>query len=95
VCDNAVNVAERLAHIAVSTRFPEQVHIVEHGSTMEGFDFVSFLAKLTAEEKARRSKSEILESLRGEGERFAQASTRCIIARSLWPWSSCWALHRI
>jgi uncharacterized damage-inducible protein DinB len=67
------SVAETLVHIAVTTRFPEQVHIVEHRRTMEGFDFMSFLTKLTAEEKATRSKSEILELLRGEGEHFAQA----------------------
>jgi uncharacterized damage-inducible protein DinB len=39
---------------------------------MEGFDFIGFLTKLTAEEKARRSKSEILELLRTEGEKFAR-----------------------
>ncbi|MGC9949009.1 MAG: DinB family protein [Bryobacteraceae bacterium] len=67
------SVAETLAHMAVTTRFPEQVHIVEHRSTMEGFDFVSLLSKLAAEEKTPRSKSEILDLLRSEGERFAQA----------------------
>jgi uncharacterized damage-inducible protein DinB len=67
------SVAETLAHMAVTTRFPEQAHIVERRSTMEGFDFPALFAKLTAEEKAPRSKSEILELLRSEGERFAQA----------------------
>ncbi|MGA2575891.1 MAG: DinB family protein [Bryobacteraceae bacterium] len=66
------SVGEALVHIAVTPRFPEQVHFVEHRSTMEGFDFIGFLTKLTAEEKARRSKSEILELLRTEGEKFAR-----------------------
>jgi len=66
------SVAEALVHIAVTTRFPEQVHIVEHRTTMEGFDFAGFLTKLAAEEKAPRSKGEILELLRTEGEKFAQ-----------------------
>jgi uncharacterized damage-inducible protein DinB len=67
------SVAETLVHIAISTRFPQQVHIVEHRTTMEGFDFVSFLTKLTAEEKAPRSKSEILELLHTEGDKFARS----------------------
>jgi uncharacterized damage-inducible protein DinB len=67
------SVAETLVHIAVTTRFPEQAHIAERRSTMEGFDFAALFAKLTAEEKAPRSKNEILELLRSEGEKFAQA----------------------
>jgi uncharacterized damage-inducible protein DinB len=38
---------------------------------MEGFDFPSLLAKVTAEEKAPRSKREILALLHSEGEKFA------------------------
>jgi uncharacterized damage-inducible protein DinB len=67
------SVAETLVHLAVTTQFPEQVHIVERRRTMEGFDFMTLLAKLTAEEKAPRSKSEILELLRSEGEKYAHA----------------------
>jgi len=66
------SVSETLVHIAVSPRFQEQVHIVERRSTMEGFDFFAFLAQVTAEEKAPRSKSEILDLLRAEGEKFAR-----------------------
>jgi uncharacterized damage-inducible protein DinB len=67
------SVAETLVHIAVGARFQEQVHFVEHRSTMEGFDFFGLLAQMTAEEKAPRSKNEILDLLRGEGEKFACA----------------------
>ena len=67
------SVAETLVHVAVSPRFQEEAHIVERRSTMQGFDFFGLLGKLTAEEKTPRSKSEILELLHTEGEKFAQA----------------------
>jgi uncharacterized damage-inducible protein DinB len=67
------SVGESLVHIAVATRFAEQVHFVERRSKMEGFDFPGVMAEMVAEEKAPRSKAEILALLRGEGERFAQA----------------------
>jgi uncharacterized damage-inducible protein DinB len=67
------SVGETLVHMAVSTRFPEQVHMVEHRSTMEGFDAFALFAKLAAEEKSPRSKSEVLDLLRSEGEKFARA----------------------
>jgi uncharacterized damage-inducible protein DinB len=73
VTPDSRSLAEALVHIAVGTRFPEQVHIVERRTTMEGFDFMGFLSKLTAEEKAPRSKREIVDLLRSEGEKFAQA----------------------
>jgi uncharacterized damage-inducible protein DinB len=66
------SVAETLVHIAVGARLQEQVHIVEHRSTLEGFDFFGFMAKQAAEEKAPRSKGEILDMLRTEGEKFAR-----------------------
>jgi uncharacterized damage-inducible protein DinB len=67
------SVGETLVHMAVSTRFPEQVHMVEHRSAMEGFDFSGLLTKLAAEEKSPRSKSEIVDLLRTEGDKFALA----------------------
>jgi len=67
------SVAETLVHIAVTTRFPEQVHFVDRRTTMEGFDFASLLGKLIAEEKTPRSKSEILDLLRSEGGKFERA----------------------
>src|SRR5580658_3720396 len=67
------SVAETLVHIAVATRFPEQVHIIQRRSSMEGFDFFSLLNKLVAEEKTPRSKGEILDLLRSEGGKFERA----------------------
>lgn len=72
VAPESRSVAETLVHIAVGARLQEQVHIVEHRGTMEGFDFAGFMTRQAAEEKVPRSKSEILELLRTEGEKFAR-----------------------
>ena len=66
------SVAETLVHIAVMTRVPEQIHVVEHRSTLVGFDFFGFREKLQAEVKAPRTKAQVLELLRTEGEKYAK-----------------------
>jgi uncharacterized damage-inducible protein DinB len=66
------SIAETLVHIAVITRVPEQIHAVEHLSTLIGFDFFGFRAKLLAEVKAPRTKAQVLELLRTEGENYAK-----------------------
>jgi len=65
------SVAETLVHMAVMTRVPEQIHAVEHRSTLVGFDFFGLMAKLQAEVKAQRTKAQVLELLRTEGEKYA------------------------
>lgn len=65
-------VAQTLVHIAVTPRVQEQVHAIERRSTLEGFDFFSFMGKLAAEEQAPRSKAEIVTMLREDGEKFAK-----------------------
>jgi uncharacterized damage-inducible protein DinB len=67
------SVAETLVHIAVMTRIPEQIHFREHLTSLNGFDFFGVRDKLRAEVKAARTKAQILELLRTEGERFANA----------------------
>jgi uncharacterized damage-inducible protein DinB len=67
------SVAETLVHIARGTGLQEQIHFVEHRDTLAGFDFFAFLGKMGAEEQRTRSKAEILELLRTEGEKFATA----------------------
>ncbi len=67
------SVAEMLVHIAVAPRFQEHLHLIEHVNSLAGFDFFGFVDKQIAEEKASRSKKEILELLRTEGERYANA----------------------
>jgi uncharacterized damage-inducible protein DinB len=67
------SVAETLVHIALVPRVQQQIHITERRTTLVGFDFFGFMDKLTAEQKVPRTKAQILELLRSEGERFASA----------------------
>jgi uncharacterized damage-inducible protein DinB len=66
-------VAETLAHIAVMSRVQEQIHFVEHRSTLVGFDFFGFMGKLLTDANAPRTKAQILELLATEGEKYATA----------------------
>jgi uncharacterized damage-inducible protein DinB len=66
------SVAETLVHLAVMTRVPEQIHMVEHRSSLVGFDFFAVMGKLQAEVKAVRTKAQVLELLRSEGEKFGK-----------------------
>ena len=66
------SIAETLVHIAVMPRVPEQIHAIDHRSTLVGFDFFGFRDKLHAEVKAPRTKAQILELLRTEGEKYAK-----------------------
>src|SRR6266581_7695202 len=70
-------VAQTLVHIALAPRFPRQVHFVEHLANMSGFDFFTFFDKMGAAEQTPRSKAEIVELLRSEGEEFAQLLEKC------------------
>ena len=66
------SIAETLVHIAVMTRVPEQINAVEHLSTLVGFDFFGFRGMLQAEVQAPRTKAQVLELLRTEGEKYAK-----------------------
>jgi uncharacterized damage-inducible protein DinB len=66
------SVAEMLVHIAVMTRVPEQIHVIERRSTLVGFDFFGMKAKLRAEMNEPRTKAQVLELLRTEGEKYGQ-----------------------
>ncbi|HLK69603.1 MAG TPA: DinB family protein [Bryobacteraceae bacterium] len=70
--DGCRTVAETLVHVAVMPRVQEQIHAVEHRSTLVGFDFFGLMGKLQAEGKVPRTKAQILELLRTEGERYAK-----------------------
>ena len=67
------SVVETLVHIAVMTRVPEQIHFAEHLTKLAAFDFFGLRTKLQTEVKAPRTKAQILELLRTEGERYAKA----------------------
>lgn len=64
--------AETLLHIVGLARFDRFVHEQEHLSSLEGFDFGALIKESELEEKRARSKSEIIDLLRTEGERWAQ-----------------------
>ncbi len=66
------SVARRLVHIAVAFTFQHQIHAVEARTTLEGFDFPSLMQRLKAEQEQPRSKEEIIELLRSNGEKWAQ-----------------------
>jgi uncharacterized damage-inducible protein DinB len=64
-------VAALLTHIAVSPRMWFEVHGKQRVKTLVGFDFVKLSSDVRAEEVRSRSKAEILDLLRSEGEKFA------------------------
>lgn len=63
-------VAALLTHIAVSPRMWFEVHGKQRVETLVGFDFVKLSSDVRAEELRSRSKAEILDLLRSEGEIF-------------------------
>jgi uncharacterized damage-inducible protein DinB len=66
------SVAETLVHIAWLATSDRILHEEERLRSVEGFDFPALLKKSEVEEKRPRSKAEILELLRTEGERQAR-----------------------
>jgi uncharacterized damage-inducible protein DinB len=64
-------VGEMLTHIALGARFQEQVNFVEKRTNMEGFEFMKFVDGIKAEMNQPRTKAQIVELLRVEGEKFA------------------------
>jgi uncharacterized damage-inducible protein DinB len=65
------SVAQLLAHIAVSYHFQYQIHAVDKRDSFEGIDFPSLIARLTQEEAKNRSKAQIIDLLKEEGEKWA------------------------
>jgi uncharacterized damage-inducible protein DinB len=64
-------VAEMLVHIAVSFRIQHKVHAVEQRTTLAGVDFPGLFREIQAEERQPRTKAQILELLRNNGESWA------------------------
>jgi uncharacterized damage-inducible protein DinB len=65
------SVGQMLTHIAVSPRMWEEIHGTQRVTTLVGFDFPKLAERVKAEEAKRRTKAEILDLLRGQGEQFA------------------------
>ena len=66
------SVAETLVHIAWLWTADRFMHEERRLDSLEGFDFAALLAKSASQEKVARSRSEIIELLRVEGDRAAQ-----------------------
>lgn len=66
------SVAEALVHIAVLPRAYRLLHEERHVSSLEGFDFGELIKQSEIEEKRPRSKHEVIDLLRAEGERWYQ-----------------------
>jgi len=71
--EGSETVGEILTHIALGARFQEQVIFVEKRTKMEGFDFMKFMEGLKAERNQNRTKAQIIELLKTEGEKYATA----------------------
>jgi uncharacterized damage-inducible protein DinB len=64
------SVTRMLAHVALATRFWEEID-KKRLTTLAGLDFFGMTDRFNAEEVKPRSKAEILDLLRAEGEQFA------------------------
>ena len=65
------SVARMLAHIVIATRIWDELHRKRRLTTMVGFNFLEMREQIEAEEAKPRTKAEIVELLRTEGEQFA------------------------
>jgi uncharacterized damage-inducible protein DinB len=63
-------VAQMLVHIGIATRIWDEIHR-KRLTTMAGVNFLEIRARFDAEEAKPRTKAEIVELLRTEGEQFA------------------------
>ena len=66
------SVAETLIHIAWLAQADHVIHADKHLASFDGFDFAGFLKSSKVEETHPRSKAEIIQLLRTEGERWAR-----------------------
>jgi len=65
------SVAQMLAHIATLTPLWQDIHGAKKLTNLDNYDFLAVFSELEAQEKKKRSKAEILDLLRTEGEKFA------------------------
>ncbi len=66
------SVSQLLTHIALAFRFQHQIHALEGLTTLEGFDFQAAMQPLKAQEQQPRNRDEIIELLRGNGQKWAE-----------------------
>jgi uncharacterized damage-inducible protein DinB len=66
------SVGELLAHIAIAQTFQQIINKDERRFNMTGFDFPSLMKRMSAEEKAPRTKAQVIELLTKNGEEWAK-----------------------
>jgi uncharacterized damage-inducible protein DinB len=64
-------VAQLLTHIALACRFQYQFHGQEKQTSFEGLDFSSLMQRLMKEEAQSRTKVEVIDLLKKEGDKWA------------------------
>ncbi len=65
------SVGEMLAHMAFSTRWALAVHRDERRSSFDGLDFPTLFQQALAQEREPRTKQQVIDTLRREGDEFA------------------------
>ena len=66
------SVSSLLRHIAFGNMIYDDMHRDKRVTTLKGYDFGAIVGRAEAEEKKPRSKAEIVQLLKTEGERFAK-----------------------
>ena len=64
------SVSEMLAHIAYSVRFHQEITLAGR-TNLDGFNYMEFMGGLMAQRRKPRSKAELVELLKTEGDKFA------------------------
>ncbi len=78
VAPDCRSVAQTLAHIVAAVKVQQHIQFVEGRSTLVGFDFFNFFKTVVIpEEEKRRTKAELIELLKTEGEAFAKQLEGC------------------
>jgi uncharacterized damage-inducible protein DinB len=65
------SVAQLLTHIALAYHFQFQLHALDKRNSFDGIDFPALMSRLGAEEAKPRTKSQIIDLLKSEGEKWA------------------------
>jgi uncharacterized damage-inducible protein DinB len=65
------SVEKLLTHIALAPTFQYRIHGIEKRTTLEGFNFPALMQEVMAEEAKPRTKAQVLDLLRKEGEKWA------------------------
>ncbi|MDP6579225.1 MAG: DinB family protein [Vicinamibacterales bacterium] len=69
--EGARSIARTLVHIALSPQFQHTIHARERRSSFDGFDFQPMMKRAAEDETAERTKSQILDLLKTEGDVWA------------------------